>query len=174
MFNSNLLTSDPKEHLLRTRRLLKEKNDSYLLYAALEMRLAIERIVHNQLTLSEEHSRKDKKKNDPIRKKLVIGIIDPESNHDYDIFFNDPNSGNRVFWGTYKNIPKTKIKKIEGRLGNLLHMKLGLRLGVQDDPWYIETRDFLEVTCDYLIERITDSNYFFSYQGQENFELIKK
>jgi hypothetical protein len=174
MFNSNLLTADPKEHLLRARILLNQKNDSFLLYSALEMRLAIERIVHNQLTLSDQHSRGTKNKNDPKRKKLVMGIIDPESNDDYDIFYTDPDSGDRVFWGTYKNIPENRIKTIEGRLGNLLHMKLGLRLGVPEDPWYADTREFLDNTCDYLIERITDSKYFFSYQGLENFELIKK
>ena len=138
------------------------------------MRLALERIIHNQLTLSEQHSRKDKKKNDPKRKKLVMGVIDPKSNCDYDIFYTDPNTGHKAFWGTCKNISEKKVKTIEGKLGNLLHMKIGLRLGVAEDQWYTDTREFLDNTCDYLTERITDSKYFFSFQGLDNFELIKK
>lgn len=174
MFNHKLLTADPREHLLRARILLDQENDSYLLYVALELRLAIERIVHNQLTLSIHHSKKDKKKNDPKRKKLIMGVIDPESDNDYDVYFIDPNDGVKKYWGTYKNIPVKKVKEIEGKLGNLLHMKLGLNLGIASDPWYTDTRQFLHSTCSYLIERITDSLYYFSFHGMDNFELIKK
>lgn len=174
MFGTKLLTADPKEHLRRARILLDKRDDSLLLYAALELRLAIERVVHNQLTLSVSHSKKDKKKNDPKRKKLVMNIIDPESDSDYDVYYIDPISKERVFWGTYKNISTKEVKKIEGRLGNLLHMKLGLKLGIAHDPWYRDTREYLNQVCVYLTERVNDSKFYFSFQGVENFELLKK
>ena len=174
MFQSKLLTADPKEHLKRADILLRENDNSLLQYAALEMRLAVERIIHNQLTLSGEHSRNNKKENDPKKKKLIMNQIDPESNHDYDIFLIDPESGGKIYWGEYKNIPESKIKTIEGRLGNLLHMKIGLKLGIENDPWYIKTRKFLEETQMYLAERISNSQYYFGYSETPSFELKKK
>ncbi len=174
MFQSRLLTADPNEHLSRAGILLGKNDNSLLQYAALEMRLAVERIVHNQLTLSEEHSKNDKKKNDPKRKKLIMNQIDPESDNDYEIYFTDSTTGKKVYWGEYKNIPESKIKSIEGRLGNLLHMKLGLNLGIENDPWYFKTRRFLEVTHSFLSERIKNSQYYFCFKETPNFELIKK
>jgi len=174
MFNSKTLTADPSEHLRRAKILLDLENDSLLLYAALEMRLAIERIIHNQLTLSELHSKKEKKKNDPKRKKLIMGKLDPNSDYDCDIFYIDENTQKNIYWGTYKNIPTQKVKKIEGKLGNLLHMKLGVKLRNEEDQWYTETRDFLTKNCRYLTERITDSIYYFNFQNMENYEFVIK
>lgn len=174
MFNSKLLTADPNEHLKRAAILLGQNDDSLLLYAALELRLAIERITHNQLSLSEETTKNAKGGNDPKRKKLIMNKIDPKSDSDFNIYFKDPNTKVRIFWGTYKSIPESKTKDIEGRLGNLLHMKTGLMLGVKDDPWYIQTRTFLSETTRYLTERVTDSQYYFSFKDVENFELEKK
>jgi hypothetical protein len=174
MFNSNLLTADPKEHLKRTEILLGQNDDSLLRYAALELRLAIEIIVHNQLSLSEDTTKNNKGSNDPKKKKLIMNQIDPESDWDYDIYFTEPGTTERIFWGTYKSIPESKVKSIEGRLGNLLHMATGIKLGIKDDPWHIETRAFLTETTDYLIERITDSQYYFSFTDVDNYELVRR
>ena len=170
MFN-NKLTADPKEHIRRANVLLKENDNSLLLYAALELRLATERIMHNQLSLSEDATKNALSNNDPKRKKLIMNKIDPESDGDYKIYLND--GVERILFGIYKNIPESKIKTIEGRLGNLLHMKLGLNLGIENDPWYKETRLYLKETANYLLERITDSQYYFSYKDVPNFELEK-
>lgn len=170
MFN-NKLTADPKEHIRRANVLLKQNDNSLLLYAALELRLATERIMHNQLSLSEDATKNALNNNDPKRKKLIMNKIDPESDGDYKIYLND--GVERILFGIYKNIPESKIKTIEGRLENLLHMKLGLNLGIENDLWYKETRLFLTETANYLLERITDSQYYFSYKDLPNFELEK-
>jgi hypothetical protein len=170
VFN-NRLTADPKEHIRRANVLLKQNDNSLLLYAALELRLATERIMHNQLSLSEDATKNALNNNDPKRKKLIMNKIDPESDGDYKIYLND--GVERILFGIYKNIPESKIKTIEGRLGNLLHMKLGLNLGIENDPWYKETRLFLTESANYLLERITDSLYYFSYKEVPNFELEK-
>lgn len=170
MFN-NKLTADPKEHIRRAIVLLNQNDNSLLLYAALELRLATERIMHNQLSLSEDATKNALNNNDPKRKKLIMNKIDPESDGDYKIYLND--GVERILFGIYKNIPETKIKTIEGRLGNLLHMKVGLNLGIENDPWYKETRLFLSETANYLLERITDSQYYFSFKDVPNFELEK-
>ena len=55
VFNKNQnLTADPKEHLKRAKKLLKKNQNFLLLYAALELRFALERMVHNQLLFAEE------------------------------------------------------------------------------------------------------------------------
>ena len=95
--------------------------------------------------------------------------IDPESDADFKIYFWD--GSERILFGIYKNIPESKIKRIEGRLGDLLHMKLGLNLGIVTDPWYTDTRLFLSESAHYLLERLTDSVYYFSYKDVPNFEL---
>lgn len=174
MFENKLLTADPKEHIRRAKILLEQYDDSLLLYSALELRLAIERIAHNQLTLSEDHTMNAKGKSDPKRKKLIMKKIDPESDFDYDIFYIDPKSKQKTYWGEYKNIPEKTVKEIEGKLGNLLHMKLGLKLGIAEDPWYSETRSYLTKTLIYLKERISGSSYYFSYKDLENFEFERK
>lgn len=174
MFGTKLLTADPQEHLRRAGILLDKNDDALLQYAALELRLCIERILHNQLTLCVLHSKKNKKGIDPKKKKLIMGNLDPASDFDYDIYYTNPEDGSRTFWGTYKNIPEEKVKGIEGRLGNYLHMKRELKLGISDDPWYRETRNFLTETQKYLAERTRNSEYYFSYSDVDNFELIKK
>jgi hypothetical protein len=162
IFRNQLLTADPKEHINRAKALLRLNNDSFLLYSALELRLAIERIIHNEYTISDKHTKGAKSKNDPKRKKLVMNIIDPESDYEYEVFYNDSLSKKRIFWGYYKNISTTKVTTIEGKLGNLLHMHLDLNLGIGNDPWYKETRNFLTQTAEYLNERITVHNTRYS------------
>jgi len=100
--------------------------------------------------------------------------IDPNSDRDYDIYYRDSENGSKVFWGTYKNIPEEKVNTIYGKLGSYLHMKAGLRLGVENDPWYIEARTFLDKTEKFLAERIENSLPYFSYADIENYELIEK
>ena len=174
IFSSKILTADPKEHIRRAKILLSSNNDSLLLYSALELRLAIERIIHNQYTLSLEHTTNAKGKNNPKRKKLIMNKIDPDSDDDYNIYLVDPIDGSKIFWGVYKNIPEKKVKEIDGKLGNLLHMNLGLKLGVANDPWYKEKRNFLTETADYLRERITNSLCYFSYKDLKNYLFEKR
>ncbi len=173
-FGDNKLTADPKEHIKRAKLLLDLNNNALLLYIALELRLATERLQHNQLSLSEYATIQNKKGNDPKKKKLIMNSIDPNSDYDYKIYYHDPEIGSRIYWGEYKNISTQKIKTIEGKLGNLLHMKEGLKLGIKNDPWYADTRKFLNDIVNYLDERLTNSDYYFSFTNLDNFELEKK
>lgn len=172
-FADNKLTADPKEHIKRAKLLLDLNNNALLLYSALELRLATERLQHNQLSLSEHATIKNKKGNDPKKKKVIMNNIDPDSDFDYKIYYHDPESRSRIYWGEYKNISTQKIKTIEGKLGNLLHMKIGLKLGNKNDPWYMDTRKFLNDTVNYLDERLTNSDYYLSFTELDNFELVK-
>ena len=103
-----------------------------------------------------------------------MNMIDPSSDHDYEIYYVDPQTSEEIFWGVYKNISEKWVKEIDGKLGNLLHMKLGLNLGIETDPWYNKTREFLEETTEFLKERTTDSVSYFSYNDSESFLLKKK
>ncbi|MBL8027776.1 MAG: hypothetical protein JNL74_15240, partial [Fibrobacteres bacterium] len=67
------LTADPKEHLKRAKKLLKKKRmNSLLLYAALEIRFALERMVDAQLLFADNASNKMLKEYDPVKKKSYM------------------------------------------------------------------------------------------------------
>jgi len=171
--NMQNLTADPKEHLKRAKLLLKKNQNSHLLYSALELRFALERIVHNQLIFSEEVSKRMLDEYDPTKKRKNMSRIDKDSDYAHKIYLIEKDTGKRFEWGEYRPIDKNKVKEVQGRLGDLLHPKNGLNLGISDDIWYIETRKFLEETHDYLSE-ITDGNeYYFSYRGLQNFDMVK-
>ncbi len=81
-----------------------------MLYAALELRLAIERLQHNQLSLSEHATINNKKGNDPKKKKLIMNNIDPDSDFDYKIYYNDPESGSRIYWENIRTFRHKRLK----------------------------------------------------------------
>jgi len=66
--NQQNLTADPKEHLSRARKLLAKRHNSLLLYAALEIRFALERMVDSQLMFAEKISSATLKKYDPVKR----------------------------------------------------------------------------------------------------------
>ncbi|MBL8025259.1 MAG: hypothetical protein JNL74_02550 [Fibrobacteres bacterium] len=82
-------------------------------------------------------------------------------------------TGEEYPWGEYKPMDKAKVKEMQGRLGDLLHPKVGLALGVFNDPWYIETRQFLEKSVKYL-EGFVKTEKYFAYKCRDNFILRKK
>ena len=55
---STLLTASPVEHLLRAERMLRWGNRSELLYAALEIRFALERMTQKELIFAKMSSNK--------------------------------------------------------------------------------------------------------------------
>jgi hypothetical protein len=165
------LTADPKKHLKRASELLLKKKNSLLLYAALEIRFASERIIDNQIALADKVSNKTLKKYDPVIKKKAMTLIDPNSDKSQKIFFINKDTGQKIEWGTYRPIELERIKEIKNRLGDLLHPKVGLNLGISDDPWYIETRRFLEESVKYLKDNLKDNESYFAYSNLDNFEL---
>jgi len=167
------LTADPKEHIKRANNLLKKKKNSLLLYAALEIRFAAERIIDNQLAFAETVSKKTLKKYDPAKKRKAMTAIDPNSDHPHKILLINKETGEKFDWGTYKPIELEKIKEIRNKLGDLLHPKVGSKLGISNDPWYIETRRFLKESTEYLSDKLANNEYYFAYKNLNNFELIK-
>ena len=168
------LTANPKEHLRRAENLLNKNRNSLLLYAALEIRLAAERIIENQLMFSEKVSMNAIKKSDPVKHTQIMEKIDPDSLKEHEIRFTIKETGETIHWGNYKPVELARIKEIKNRLGDLLHAKKGIRFGIAADPWYKETREWLRESLIYLKERVKDNNYYFSLKNVENFELIKK
>jgi hypothetical protein len=166
------LTANPREHLKRACKLLKGQN-SQLLYAALEIRFAVERMTFHELALAEKVSNKALKDNDPVKRLAALHRLDEDSKYPHAIYLVDRDSGKRYDWGQYKPLDKQRIKTIEGRLGDLLHAKQGLSLGISDDPWYTQTRQFLKETLDYLEGVIKDNTPFFAFKGLDRIEMVR-
>jgi hypothetical protein len=168
------LTADPKEHIKRAEALLNKNDNSLILYAALELRFAAERMVDSQLQFADEVSKNTLKKYDPVKKKKAMTRIDADSDFEQEIYFTSKETGEIIKWRMYKPLELNKIKKIRDKLGDLLHPKVGLNLGISDDPWYVDTKQFLKTTLKYLKDNLKDNNYYFAYRNMEQFEFIKK
>jgi hypothetical protein len=172
--NQQNLTADPKEHLSRARKLLAKRQNSLLLYAALEIRFALERIVDNQLMFAEKVSASTLKKYDPVKKRKAMTALDPNSDYSHRIYLVNMQTNERFEWAKYKPLNLEKVSSIKGRLGDLLHSKVGLRLGVSDDPWYIETRAFLIDAEMHLSDNLKDNDNFFFYSKADAFEVVRE
>ena len=72
------LTASPAEHLRRARRKLRSRKNSELLYAALDLRFALERMTHHDL-LNESISNKLRKKHQPSKKVKGLRKTEPAS-----------------------------------------------------------------------------------------------
>ena len=166
------LTADPKEHLKRAKKLLSGHN-SRILYAALEIRFAIERITQRDLIFAERVTSRSLKEHNPVKKIKSLRRLDPNTEFPHKIIFNDEKKGIKFDWGKYKPIDIKSVKQIEGRLGNLLHPKDGIRLGVYNDPWYRETREFLLDSIEYLSQVIEDNTPFFGLEGLDTIRRIR-
>ncbi|MHA1156590.1 MAG: hypothetical protein ACTSQK_10825 [Candidatus Heimdallarchaeota archaeon] len=166
------LTADPKEHLKRAKKLLSGYN-SRILYAALEIRFAIERITQHDLIFAEKATSRSLKEYNPVKKVKSLRRLDPNTEFPHKIIFNDEKKGIQFDWGKYKPLDIKRVKQIEGRLGNLLHPKDGIKLGVYNDPWYLETRKFLLDSIEYLSQVIEDNTPFFGLEGLNHIRRIR-
>ena len=166
------LTASPKEHLRRARKLLKGQN-SQLLYAALELRFALERITFDELAFAEKATNKSLKDNDPGNRVAALHSLNESSKYPHKIYIVDRETGKRSYFGHYKPIDKQRANSIDGRLGGLLHAKAGLNLGISDDQWYIDTRKFLQDTIQYLDGIIEDNTRFFALEGLDRVEMVR-
>jgi len=164
------LTASPKEHINRARKLLRGQN-SQLLYAALELRFALERMAQWELILSVKATERSLDDPDPVKKVKALRRIDQETAHEQKIFMVNKTTGIRLEWGRYKPLDQARTANIKGRLGDLLHPKDGLPLGIWNDPWYTQTRVFLLETVDYLSGVEKDNTPFFSIKDLSNFEM---
>ncbi len=171
--NPHNLTANPEEHLKRALRLLRGGRNSELLYAALELRFALERMADHQLAMADAASRRMLDQTDPQKKIRSLNRLDSDSRYPHQICFVNPETGQRVKWGEYRPLDEARVGAIKGRLGDLLHPKRGLLLGISDDPWYTNTRRFLEDTAEYLLERYKDNTPFFALSGSEGVEMLR-
>lgn len=166
------LTANPKIHLKRAKELLNGDN-SKLLYSALELRFALERMTQQELLLANKVSNNAIKEYSPTKKVKALRRLDVRTRHPHKIYFVNRKTGERFEWGQYKPMDELRVSHIQGKLGDLLHPKDGLSLGISNDPWYIQTRRFLLETYDYLSSLHQDNTPFFSFEGIENFEILK-
>ena len=167
------LTADPNEHLKRARKLLQGQPAS-ILYSALEVRFALERIAQRELFFTERISNRHLDEYDPVKKVRALRRADPRSAHPHHVYFVDRALGIRLDWGQYKPLDQDKAAYYKGRLGDLLHPKDGLRLGLWNDPWYSETREFLSEAIAYLAGVAEDNTPFFALQNLDNFEVVEE
>lgn len=166
------LTADPQEHLKRARKLLKSQN-SQLLYAALEVRFALERMAQRELLFAEKATRTSLQEPDPMKKLKALRRLDPNAAYRHRFLLVMGSTGERYDMGEYRPLDLDRVGQIHGRLGDLLHPKVGLSLGISADPWYLQTRAFLAESIDYLAQVLTDNTPFFSYEGLESMEMVR-
>jgi hypothetical protein len=170
--NHENLTASPAEHLSRARRRLKSHN-SQLLYAALEIRFALERMIHTELIFASKATERSLKEYDPIKKLRALHRLDEATKHPHTIYLIDRATGERHEWGQYKPLDLDRIAMIQGRLGDLLHPKTGLALGVWDDPWYVDTRAFLRDAESYLSSVLKGNSHFFGSEGLAHIDMVR-
>jgi len=171
--NRPTLTASPAEHIKRARKILRRGRLSELLYAALELRFALERMVQRDLVFAEMASNRMLRECDPVKKLANLHRLAPDAAFVHEIYLVNKATGERLKWAEYKPLDKARVTAIQGRLGDLLHPKDGLFLGIPDDLWYIKTRSFLAEALNYLSGIYKDNAPFFAYEGLEQFELVK-
>ncbi len=113
------------------------------------------------------------KEHDPAKKLANLHRLAPQSAFNHKIYFVNKNTGERLDWAEYRPMDKVKVAEMKGRLGDILHPKDNLRLGVPNDPWYKETIRFLTDSLDYLSIMCKDNSIFFAYEGLEQFEMVR-
>lgn len=171
--NRPTLSANPAEHIKRARKLLRRGRLSELLYVALELRFALERMAHKDLIFAEMASNRILDESNPVKKLANLHRIAPDAAFAHKIFFVNRATGERLRWGEYKPLDKAQVARIQGRLGDLLHPKDGLALGMPDDKWYVETKRFLGEALDYLAGVYQDNSGFFAFGGLDQFEMVK-
>lgn len=171
--NRPTLTANTEEHIKRARKILSRGHLSELLYAALELRFALERMAQRDLIFVELASNRMLKEYDPVKKVANLHRLAPDAAFVNEIYLVNKATGERFKWAKYKPLDKPRVAAIQGRLGDLLHPKEGLLLGIPGDPWYVETKQFLSEALDYLSGVYKDNAPFFAYEGLAQFEMVK-
>ena len=171
--NRPTLTADPAEHLKRARKILKRGRLSELLYVAVEVRFALERMAQRELIFAEAASNRMLRESDPVKQVANLHRMSPDAAYGHEVWFVNKETGKRFKWGEYKPLDKARVSTIQGRLGDLLHPKEGLLLGVPVDSWYLNAKAFLHESVEYLADVQKDNSPFFSYQGLAQFEMIR-
>lgn len=149
------------------------KDNAHLLYAALELRFALERMIASELLFASKATERSLKEYDPVKKLRALHRLNDATRHYHKIVIVNRRTGERFEWGQYKPLDPDRVASIHGRLGDLLDPKVGLSLGVRNDTWYIETRQFLRKSCDYLDSVRKGNSHFFGFEGLDHIEMVK-
>lgn len=174
VFNNGInLTADPKEHLKRARHLLNTKLNANILYCALDIRFALERMVHSKLLFANGVSKNNLKEYDPVKKFSVLKKLEDDIDFLHKVYVKIPETGELLLIGEYLPLESKEIARIKGKLGDLLHPKDGILLGIDNCDWYVDTRAFLLDAINYLEKRLQRNETFFAYKGLDRFHVEK-
>ena len=80
------LIASGNEHLLKAKQFLDENKNLLLRYAALGIKFALEITIAKQLQFFDLVSNKTLKKDDPVKMKMAMTLIDPNSDFEHDIY----------------------------------------------------------------------------------------
>jgi len=167
-------TANPREHIQRARRILARGSLSELLYAALELRFALERITQLELIFADEASNRMLKDYTASKKVLNLRQLAPDSAFPHDIEMRHAVTGEWNKIAEYRPIDYQRVAWVYGRLGDLLHAKDDLMLGMPEAPWYRDTYEFLLETCDFLSDAYEDNTQFFTYEGLDHIRMVRR
>ncbi len=171
--SGSTLTGSPREHIKRARRILERGDLSELLYSALELRFALERITQLELMFSASASNRMLDEYSASKKVANLRQLAPDSAFPHDVEVRHEVTGEWSKIGEYRPLDQRRTNEINGRLGSLLHAQDGLMLGIPDrEPWYRDTYVFLCETADFLSESYEDNTQFFSYEGLDHVRLV--
>jgi hypothetical protein len=96
--NQENLTADPNVHLKRARKLLKGQN-SQILYAAIEVRFALERMTYRELSMTEKVSNNERKEYSPVKHIKSLRRADDNTQYPHKIFLINKSTGEHIEWG---------------------------------------------------------------------------
>ena len=154
--------------------MLKKRDNSLILYIAVELRFAIERMVFTQILFADGASNRMIDEKDPIKKRKNISRLDGNADYSHDIIFTNQETKETMIWDKYTPIDASKLEQMKGMLGDILHAKEGLSLGIPDDPYYLKTNKFLKDSLDYLESILKTYNNYFTMKDLKQFKFIKK
>ncbi len=169
---ADTLTASPEEHLKRARRMVRRGRKSDFLYIAVELRFALERMVDFELSVTSGATRRMLDEPDPVKQLRNQRRLEPRSAAPHRIVMVNKETDDRVDLGTYVPLDEKRISELNGRLGDLLHPKVGIPLGVPNHLWYTETQKFLKSTAQYLLDRYRASTPLVAYAGLDHIELV--
>ena len=173
--SGDTLTASPLEHIARARAILRSCRLSQILYAALELRLALERITQLELIMADESTSRMLDEYQPGKKVASLRQLAPASAVPHDIEIRHAVTGEWSKIGEYRPLDQRRVNEVYGRLGDLLHAKDGLMLGIPArEPWYRQTYEFLVETADFLEASYKDNDQFFSYEGLDHIRMVPR
>ena len=171
---SSYMTADVKEHLKRARKILRRGLNAELLYAAVELRFAVERMIQHDTWLANGTSMRIKKNSDPVKQLKTMQSIDENSKYAHDLIWRNKETGEVMKWGEYKPLDLDRVNQIKGRLGDMLHPGTGPRTGFAGKEWTYKMKSFLLESIEYIEDVYCDRTPFFLYEEIEQIELVRK